>query len=210
MHTSVNNSHEVIKKRTHTHDTCDLSHLEEHSDDGHHCQPSVRQLRRKFFGLLSRVAGGQDLEAEVARCGCGASRLILGNPECHVGKDLSPTCGRNFRDRCKTIWHVSELQPGGRRKAGNLPVILGCLNRCLSSAKRAELTRPNHIKHQRCARNVVRENAGRSDISSPPLVISYLINTATLQTKLLRSNVAHCRKHRLGFENTPTYTKLHQ
>ena len=103
--------------RAHTHDTCEQANLEEHSDDGHHCQSSVGQLRRKFFGLLSRVAGGQDLEAEVARCGCGASRLILGNlAECHVGKNLSPTCGRNFRDRCKTVWHVSELQPGRRRK----------------------------------------------------------------------------------------------
>ena len=51
-----------------------MPHLKEHADDGHHRKPSVGQLCRKFFGLLSWVAGGQDLEAEVARwlgCRCG-------------------------------------------------------------------------------------------------------------------------------------------
>ena len=86
-------------------------HLKEHADDGHHRKPSVSQLRRKLFRLLSRVAGSQDLEAEVARCGWGAGRLVLGNlAEGHVGKDLSPSCGRHLRDSCQAVGHISEFQ----------------------------------------------------------------------------------------------------
>ena len=94
-----------------------IPHLKEHADDGHHRKPSVGQLRRKFFGLLSWVAGGQDLEAEVARCGWGARRLVLGNfAEGHVGEDLSPSCSRNFGDRSQSVGHVCELQSSRRTK----------------------------------------------------------------------------------------------
>ena len=84
-----------------------IPHLKEHADDGHHRQPGIGQLRRQLFGLLSWVAGRQDLEAEVARCGWRAGRLVLGNlAEGHVREDLSPSCGRNFGDRCEAVGHV--------------------------------------------------------------------------------------------------------
>ena len=41
--------------------------LEEHADDGHHGQAAVCKLGRQLFGLLSRVRGGQHLEAVVAQ-----------------------------------------------------------------------------------------------------------------------------------------------
>ena len=89
------------------------SHLEEHSDDGHHCQPAVRQLGRQLFGFLRGVAGGQDLEAKVACCGRRASGLVLGNlAEGHVGKDLSPARGGHFGDRSQAVWHVGKLKAG--------------------------------------------------------------------------------------------------
>ena len=88
--------------------------LEEHADDGHHRKPSVSQLRRKLFRLLSWVAGGQDLEAEVARSGWGARRLVLGNlAKGHVGEDLSPSCGRHLRDRSQSVGNISEFQASG-------------------------------------------------------------------------------------------------
>ena len=88
-----------------------IPHLKEHADDGHHRKPSVGQLCRKFFGLLSWVAGGQDLEAKVARCSWSAGRLILGNlAEGHVGEDLSPSCGRHLGDRSQSVGHVCEFQ----------------------------------------------------------------------------------------------------
>ena len=43
--------------------------LEEHADDGHHCQTAVRDLGGELLLQLSWVAGGQDLEAEVTLCG---------------------------------------------------------------------------------------------------------------------------------------------
>ena len=88
-----------------------IPHLKEHADDGHHRKPSVGQLCRKFFGLLSWVAGGQDLEAKVARCSWSAGRLVLGNlAEGHVGEDLSPSCGRHLGDRSQSVGHICELQ----------------------------------------------------------------------------------------------------
>ena len=90
-----------------------IPRLKEHADDGHHRKSSVRKLRRELLSLLSRVAGGQDLEAEVTCCSRRAGRLILGNlAERHVGKDLTPTCGGNFGDRSKAVWNVRELQAG--------------------------------------------------------------------------------------------------
>ena len=65
--------------------------------------------------MLSRVAGGQDLEAEVARCGWGAGRLVLRNlAECHVRKDLAPSCGRNFGDRSEAVGDVREFKASAR------------------------------------------------------------------------------------------------
>ena len=49
---------------------------------------SQRQPEIQLLCLLGRIAGGQDLEAEVACSGRRAGRLVLGNlAECHVGKD---------------------------------------------------------------------------------------------------------------------------
>ena len=45
-------------------------------------------IKMQLLRLLCRIAGGQDLEAEVARGGRRAGRLVLGNlAERHVGKD---------------------------------------------------------------------------------------------------------------------------
>ena len=91
-----------------------IPHLKEHADDGHHRKPSVGQLCRQLFGLLSWVAGGQDLEAEVARCGWGAGRLVLGNlAEGHVGEDLSPSCGRHLGDCSQSVGNIGEFQASG-------------------------------------------------------------------------------------------------
>ena len=88
--------------------------LEEHPDDGHHCQAAVCQLRIEFLSFLSWVGRSQDLESKVSSGGRCSSRLILGNlAEGHVGQDLSPACGRHLGNGCKPVRHVSELQPCG-------------------------------------------------------------------------------------------------
>ena len=104
-----------------------IPHLKEHADDGHHRKPSVGQLRRKFFGLLSWVAGGQDLEAEVARCGWGAGRLVLGNlAEGHVGCP-HPAAG-TLEIAARPLGTSANFNPAdGLRYPGNLPVILAQL-----------------------------------------------------------------------------------
>ena len=85
--------------------------LEEHANDSHHRETSVCQLGRQLFRLLSRVAGRQDLEAEVARCGWGAGRLVLRNlAEGHVGKNLTPTCGRNLGNRSEAVGDVRKFK----------------------------------------------------------------------------------------------------
>ena len=41
----------------------------------------------------------------------GAGRLVLGNlAEGHVGEDLSPSCGRHFRDCSQSVGHIGEFQ----------------------------------------------------------------------------------------------------
>ena len=88
--------------------------LEEHPDDGHHCQAAVCQLRIEFLSFLSWVGRSQDLEAKVSSGGRCSSRLILGNlAERHVGQDLSPACGRHFGNCGKSVGDVRELQPCG-------------------------------------------------------------------------------------------------
>ena len=106
-HTHSMDMHKVIRRMI----SMLTPHLKEHADDGHHRKPSVGQLCRQLFGLLSWVAGGQDLEAEVARCGWRAGRLVLGNfAEGHVGEDLSPSCCRHLGNRSQAVGNIGEFQ----------------------------------------------------------------------------------------------------
>merc|ERR1719432_620613 len=85
--------------------------LEEHSDDRHHSQAAVCDLRRKLLLLLRRVRGGQPLEAEVARSSRGARRLVLRElAEGTVRNDLRPARGRHLGDRRKAVGDVRELE----------------------------------------------------------------------------------------------------
>ena len=100
--------------------------------------PRRCQLCRQLFGLLSWVAGGQDLEAEVARCGWRAGRLVLGNfAEGHVGEDLSPSCCRHLGNRSQAV--------------GNIVVVFGTVRPVLATrrapVKRVEI-HPQPLKDQ--------------------------------------------------------------
>ena len=89
--------------------------LEEHTDDRHHRQTAVRDPRSELLGLLSRVRGGQHLEAEVTRGSRSARGLVLGGlAEGHVGQDLSPASGRHLGDGGEAVGHIRELQARGR------------------------------------------------------------------------------------------------
>ena len=91
--------------------------LEEHADDGHHGEAAVGKLGRQLLGFLSRVGGGQHLEAEVARGSRGAGRLVLGNfAEGHVSKDLSPSGCWHLGDGSKAVGHIGEFQSCGWRQ----------------------------------------------------------------------------------------------
>ena len=91
--------------------------LEEHADDGHHGQAAVCKLGRELFRLLSRVRGGQHLEAVVAR---GAALVVIEAAaelhEAEVRGNLCPACDRHLGDGRKPIRDVGELQAGGRRQ----------------------------------------------------------------------------------------------
>ena len=91
--------------------------LEEHADDGHHGQAAVCKLGRELFRLLSRVRGGQHLEAVVAR---GAALVVIEAAaelhEAEVRGNLCPACHRHLGDGRKPIRDVGELQAGGRRQ----------------------------------------------------------------------------------------------
>ena len=64
-----------------------------------------------LFGPRCRVARRQDLEAEVARCGWGAARLVLGNlAEGHVGKDLCNPPARDLGDSRQAVRDVGKFQ----------------------------------------------------------------------------------------------------
>ena len=89
--------------------------LEEHADDRHHGQAAVGDLRGELLGLLSRVRGGQHLEAEVTRGSRSARGLVLGGlAEGHVGQDLAPASGRHLGDGGEAVGHILELQARGR------------------------------------------------------------------------------------------------
>ena len=85
--------------------------LEKHADDGHHGKSAVRQLGRQFLSLLSRIRGGQHLEAIVA--GSAGLVVIEATAEFHEAKvrgNLRPAGHWHLGDSGKAIWDVSELQ----------------------------------------------------------------------------------------------------
>ena len=96
--------------------------LEEETDDAHHGQASVGNLRVQFPLLDLWVGGSDDLPAEVAIIGSGTGHLLLGDlAEGHVGQDLCPACRWHLSDGCKAVWDVLELQVhGGRQIAREL------------------------------------------------------------------------------------------
>ena len=72
----------------------------------------------KFFGLISRIAEGENTQTEVARSSLGSSGLVLrelGEPS--VGDDLAPASSWHFGDGGKPGRDVGELQTSGRRQA---------------------------------------------------------------------------------------------
>merc|ERR1712072_22794 len=72
--------------------TSSESILEEHADDGHHCQSAVSNLGRKLFGLLRRITGSQHLEAIVTwSSGFVIREAAAEFTEAEVGSNLSPT-----------------------------------------------------------------------------------------------------------------------
>ena len=88
--------------------------LEEHTDDRHHREAAVCQLGIELLRLLSRILGGQHLEAEVTGVGRCAGLLGLGDLAVgHVQDDLTPTSLRHLGDSSQAIWDVSELQASG-------------------------------------------------------------------------------------------------
>ena len=88
--------------------------LEEHTDDRHHREAAVCQLGIELLRLLSRIRGGQHLEAEVTGVGRRAGLLRLGDLAVgHVQDDLTPTSLRHLGDSRQAIRDVSELQASG-------------------------------------------------------------------------------------------------
>ena len=87
--------------------------LEEHADDGHHGEAAVGELGRQLLGFLSRVGGGQHLEAIVAG---GAGLVVIeATAELHeseVRGNLRPACHGHLGDRCESVRDVGELEAG--------------------------------------------------------------------------------------------------
>ena len=68
------------------------SHLEKHTDDGHHRKSSVSDFGIKLFGFLSGVRSGQHLESKVSSIRISSWGLFLGDlAESCVGQDLTPS-----------------------------------------------------------------------------------------------------------------------
>merc|ERR1719436_2290407 len=88
--------------------------LEEHADDGHHCQAAIRDLSAELLRLLLRVRRGEHLPAVVA---WSATLVILEAAaelaEAEVRNDLRPAQGRHLRDRRQAVRDVLELQASG-------------------------------------------------------------------------------------------------
>mmetsp|Transcript_75768 Transcript_75768/g.120049 ORF Transcript_75768/g.120049 Transcript_75768/m.120049 type:complete len:371 (+) Transcript_75768:498-1610(+) len=106
--------------------------LEEHADDCHHCQSSVRQLGCQFLLFHLRVV---DLYKAVwdaqESCVLKVSWWALGI--IHVLKELNGACECNhlspagqwhFRECGKTCWHIAELQAKGWRQISWPAVVL--------------------------------------------------------------------------------------
>ena len=75
------------------------------------------KLGWQLLGLFSRLAGGENLEAEVARSTLGSSVLALRNlTEGSVGEDLTATCSWHLGDGGKAVRDVGKLQSTGRRQ----------------------------------------------------------------------------------------------
>ena len=83
--------------------------LEEHTDDRHHREAAVCQLGRELFGLLSRIRGGQHLEAIVT--GSSALVVIESTAELYEAKvrgNLRPAGHGHLGDSRKAVRDVGE------------------------------------------------------------------------------------------------------
>ena len=90
--------------------------LEEHAEDCHDDQSSVGKIGRQILGLLRRHAGGESIEAEVARSSLGSRGLVLRKlAEASVGEDLTPASCWHLVDGGQAVRDVAELQTSGRR-----------------------------------------------------------------------------------------------
>ena len=73
--------------------------LEEHTDDGNHCEAAVHRLHGQLLLLLGRIRRGQDLEDKVALRGRCARGLVHGDlAESHVLEDLAPAVQEEHAD----------------------------------------------------------------------------------------------------------------
>jgi len=105
--------------------------LEEHSDDGHHRQSAVCNLRRELLrpqrGVVDGAAEADGSEAKETLSvvsWLGSFFVDYQLNEASEGQNLRPTFLRDHGERLQSIWHVSELQPLRRRQqAGELVVL---------------------------------------------------------------------------------------
>eukprot|EP00438_Fugacium_kawagutii_P032776 Skav204666 [mRNA] locus=scaffold607:109415:121802:+ [translate_table: standard] len=87
--------------------------LEEHADDGHHCQSSVGDfagqllLPAPFRGLHVAVGNAQISRVlEVTRSALGIIRVLKELHGASEGHDLSPAAQGHFAEGCETIGHI--------------------------------------------------------------------------------------------------------
>jgi len=110
--------------------------LEEHSDDGHHGQTSVRQLGRKLlFACFWVFDWSKETKAKVALAIVArfisdwlVDEKLVGSKECH---DLRPSLTRHLGDGSQSVWDVSELEAElGRELSRKFEVFRSYVSHC--------------------------------------------------------------------------------